>query len=65
VLFVPNVAEQISKGLSGAIYGVILIALIYLMPSGAGGLVRSAGMRLRQFKKRGVEKGEGTPCRPS
>ena len=26
------------KGLSGAIYGVILILLIYLMPSGAGGL---------------------------
>ena len=26
VLFVPNIAEQISKGLSGAVYGVILIA---------------------------------------
>jgi len=46
VLFVPNIAEQISKGLAGAVYGVILILLIYLMPSGAAGLVRLIGNRL-------------------
>jgi branched-chain amino acid transport system permease protein len=40
LVFVPNVAENISKGLSGAVFGVILILVIYLMPSGAGGLVR-------------------------
>jgi branched-chain amino acid transport system permease protein len=40
VLFVPNIAESVSKGLAGAVYGVILILLIYLMPSGAAGLVR-------------------------
>jgi branched-chain amino acid transport system permease protein len=40
VLFVPNIAEQISKGLAGAVYGIILILLIYLMPTGAAGLVR-------------------------
>ena len=40
VLFVPNIAEGISKGLAGAVYGVILILVIYLMPSGAAGLVR-------------------------
>jgi branched-chain amino acid transport system permease protein len=40
VLFVPNIAESISKGLAGAVYGVILILVIYLMPSGAAGLVR-------------------------
>jgi branched-chain amino acid transport system permease protein len=38
VLFVPNIAEHFSKGLAGAIYGVILILVIYLMPSGAAGL---------------------------
>ena len=32
ILFVPNVAEGISKGLSGAIYGILLIALIVLRP---------------------------------
>lgn len=41
IVFVPNIAESISKGLSGAMYGVMLILLIYLMPSGAGGLVRT------------------------
>jgi branched-chain amino acid transport system permease protein len=41
VLFVPNFAEHVSKGLSGAVYGVILILLIYLMPSGVAGVVRT------------------------
>jgi branched-chain amino acid transport system permease protein len=40
VLFVPNIAEQLSKGLAGAVSGVILILVIYLMPSGIAGLVR-------------------------
>jgi branched-chain amino acid transport system permease protein len=40
VLFVPNIAEHVSKGLAGAVYGVILILVIYLMPSGAAGLVQ-------------------------
>lgn len=40
VLFVPNIAEQVSKGLAGAVYGIILVLVIYLMPSGAAGLVR-------------------------
>jgi len=42
--FVPNLADQVSKAAPGAIYGVILIAVMFLMPSGAagflGGLVR-------------------------
>jgi branched-chain amino acid transport system permease protein len=40
VLFVPNIAEHFSKGLAGAVYGLILILVIYLMPSGAAGLVQ-------------------------
>ncbi len=46
VLFVPNIAEAISKGLAGAVYGVILILVIYLMPSGAAGLVRLIGSKI-------------------
>src|ERR1700722_8850510 len=45
VLFVPNIAEQVSKGLAAAVYGVILILLISLMPSGAAGLVRLLAAR--------------------
>lgn len=40
VLFVPNIAEQVSKGLAQAVYGVILIMVIYVMPAGAAGFVR-------------------------
>jgi branched-chain amino acid transport system permease protein len=40
VLFIPNIAETFSKGLAGAIYGIILLLVIYLMPTGAAGLVR-------------------------
>jgi branched-chain amino acid transport system permease protein len=42
VLFVPNFAESVSKGLSGAVYGVMIILLIYVMPSGAAGLISAA-----------------------
>jgi branched-chain amino acid transport system permease protein len=46
VLFVPNIAESVSKGLAGAVYGVILILVIYLMPTGAAGLVRLAASKI-------------------
>src|SRR5262245_25732588 len=48
VLFVPNIAEQFSKGLAGAVYGVILLLVIYLMPTGAAGLIRLITGRLVQ-----------------
>jgi branched-chain amino acid transport system permease protein len=35
IIFVPNIAEGISKGLSGAVFGVLLFLVIFLMPHGA------------------------------
>src|SRR5438067_3726155 len=35
IIFVPNMAEGISKGLSGAVFGVLLFLVIYLVPHGA------------------------------
>jgi branched-chain amino acid transport system permease protein len=35
IVFVPNVAEHISKGLSGAVFGVFLFAVIFLVPNGS------------------------------
>ena len=46
VLYVPNIANSISTGLAGAIYGVILLIVIFVMPAGAAGLVRLAAARL-------------------
>jgi len=35
IIFVPNIAESISKGLSGAVFGVLLFLVIFLIPHGA------------------------------
>ena len=55
VEFVPNVAESISKAAPGAIYGVILIAVMFLMPSGAAGFLSAL---LNRFFRRGSKSGE-------
>jgi branched-chain amino acid transport system permease protein len=44
--FVPNVADKLSKAAPGAVYGVILIAVMFLMPMGAGGFLRLMWRRL-------------------
>jgi branched-chain amino acid transport system permease protein len=51
VLFVPNIAESISIGLAGAIYGVILLIVIFVMPSGAAGFVRLTLARLAALRR--------------
>jgi len=46
IAFLPNVAEEVSKAAPGAVYGLILIAFMYLLPAGVvGGL----GRLLRRF----------------
>lgn len=52
VLFVPNMAEQVSKGLSGAVYGAILLLLIHVMPSGIGGLIDLVEQALSRLRSR-------------
>ena len=47
LMFVPNVAESISKGLSGAVYGLLLILLIYAMPSGVAGFLQMTVGKVR------------------
>ena len=42
VEFIPNIADQISKAAPGAVYGVLLIALMFLAPGGCASLVRKA-----------------------
>jgi branched-chain amino acid transport system permease protein len=46
IQFIPNVADQISKSAPWAVYGVFLIAFMYLMPTGVAGAVRMIGTRL-------------------
>jgi branched-chain amino acid transport system permease protein len=35
IVFVPNIAESISKGLSGAVFGVLILLVIFVIPRGA------------------------------
>ncbi|WP_210254828.1 branched-chain amino acid ABC transporter permease [Methylocapsa sp. S129] len=57
--FVPNYADQLSdlfgesaKALPGAIYGILLIGLMYLMPTGVAGVIRTApGLLSRLFSR--------------
>jgi branched-chain amino acid transport system permease protein len=45
IQFIPNIADQISKAAPWAIYGVVLIAFMYAMPTGVAGFVRLAQAR--------------------
>jgi branched-chain amino acid transport system permease protein len=40
IQFVPNIADELSKSAPAAIYGALLIILMYLLPTGAMGLIR-------------------------
>jgi branched-chain amino acid transport system permease protein len=51
VLYVPNIANSLSTGLAGALYGVILLLVIFVMPAGAAGFVRFVLARLARFRQ--------------
>ena len=47
IRLVPTVADELSKSAMGAIYGLILISFVYLMPSGIAGFISLLTARLR------------------
>jgi branched-chain amino acid transport system permease protein len=47
IQFVPNIAEEVSKSAPAAIYGVLLIGLMYLLPMGVMGGLTKLWMRIR------------------
>jgi branched-chain amino acid transport system permease protein len=46
VQFVPNIADEISKAAPGAVYGVALILVLWLMPAGIAGALRQGLLAL-------------------
>ncbi len=46
IVLTPNIAAEISKAATGAIYGLLLIGCVYLAPNGAWGAITAAGKRL-------------------
>jgi len=62
IQFVPNIADELSKSAPAAIYGVLLIMLMYLMPTGVMGLVRRLWARWQPGAARlRVNVNPGTP----
>ncbi len=54
IVFVPNIANQISKAAPWAIYGIFLIGFMYLMPGGVVAFLRVASAWVRrQFRRAG------------
>ena len=51
IQFIPNVADHISKAAPWAIYGVFLIAFMYVMPTGVAGFIRVVRGRLRRRRR--------------
>ena len=56
IQFVPNIADQISKAAPWAIYGVFLIACMYVMPGGIAHVVGRVWDRVRSVGRSGREK---------
>ncbi len=48
IQFVPNIADEISKSAPAAIYGLVLIAFMYLLPVGVMGGIYTAWARWRR-----------------
>ena len=46
--FVPNLADLVSKAAPGAVYGVLLIAVMFLIPQGMGGFVHGEWQVIRR-----------------
>src|SRR3954454_4818673 len=48
--FVPNLADKVSKAAPGAVYGVILIAVMFLIPGGVAGFLHGLWRRVAQSR---------------
>jgi branched-chain amino acid transport system permease protein len=48
---VPNIANDISKAAPGAIYGLILIGFMFLMPRGVAGALSGLGRRITGWRR--------------
>jgi branched-chain amino acid transport system permease protein len=51
IQFVPNIADEISKAAPWAIFGLFLLAFVYVMPAGVAGAIRMAMARWRQKRQ--------------
>ena len=68
VEFIPNLADKVSKAAPGAVYGVLLIATMFLLPAGRAARSACCGVsmtRPRRSGRRGSTGGTSRACRTS
>jgi len=53
IVFIPNLAEQVSKAAPWAIYGIFLILFMYFMPTGIWGFIRMLYARFTRGRRAG------------
>ena len=51
IQFVPNIADDISKAAPWAIFGLFLLAFVYVMPAGVAGTIRMAMARVKRKRQ--------------
>jgi branched-chain amino acid transport system permease protein len=49
-MFVPNLAEKVSKDAAWGVYGVVLILFIFVMPGGVMGMLAKVRSHLQRRK---------------
>jgi branched-chain amino acid transport system permease protein len=52
IVFIPNIADQISKAAPWAIYGIFLIGFMYVLPTGVAGGVKRLGSLFGRMGRR-------------
>jgi branched-chain amino acid transport system permease protein len=51
IQFIPNIADEISKAAPWAIFGLLMIAFVYVMPTGVAGALRMGMARLQRKRQ--------------
>ena len=62
IQFVPNIADAVSKAAPWAIFGIFLIAFVYLLPAGIAGAVEMARARIMRASSQSEAGGAKQPA---
>jgi branched-chain amino acid transport system permease protein len=71
IQFVPNLADDVSKAAPSAVYGVVLVLSVYLMPRGVAGVLRrlagavATRLKARTMDRHAILAAPGTPVTQS